>query len=185
MRTLPKLTIYSCIVLDLFLHLNVSSSLQSLSLQKSQSTPELYILVYVQPKGGLLPPFSQVFSKQFTGVFVVVAVDAEVFPIRPVGRIVQVISVFVMNRQEMSRLFIKLSPTLGADEAMNLERAFSIITPWRFGLFQFLKGFFNGLIVTRFLRWSFVMDSIGFVSHKRFFPSPFLSPCTGEREQEK
>ena len=43
------------------------------------------------------------------------------------------IAVFMVDGQEMPRLFVELSPTLGADEAMDLEREFSIITPWRLG----------------------------------------------------
>ena len=54
-------------------------------------------------------------------MFVIVTVDAEVFPVGPVGRVVQVISVFVVDRQEMPRLFIELPPAFGADEAMDLE----------------------------------------------------------------
>jgi hypothetical protein len=76
-----------------------------------------------------------------------------------------VIAVFVVDSQEMPRLFVELSSAFGADKAMDLERAFPIITPQRLSFFQFFKAFFNGLIVTRFLRRSFVMDSIGFVSH--------------------
>jgi len=118
-------------------------------------------------------------------VFVVVAVNAEVFPIRSVGRVIQVISVFVVDRQEMPRLFVELSSTFGADEAMDLERAFPIITPRRLGFFQFLKGLFDGLIVPRFLRRSFGMNSIRFVFHGKdlLIPclrSPAPSPVKGE-----
>jgi hypothetical protein len=98
-------------------------------------------------------------------VLVVVAVNTQVFPVRSVRRIIQVISVFVVNRQEMPGFFVELSSAFGADEAMDLEGAFSIITPWRLGFLQFFKGFFNGLIVSRFLRLSLVMNSIGLVFH--------------------
>ena len=54
-------------------------------------------------------------------MFVVMAVNAEVFPIRSVGRVIQVISVFVVNGQEMSCLFVEFSSAFGADEAMDLE----------------------------------------------------------------
>jgi len=74
----------------------------------------------VQESGSLLF-FGEIFPKEFTAVFVIVAVNAEVFPVGSIGRIVQVISVFVVDGQEMSRLFIKFSAALGADEAMDLE----------------------------------------------------------------
>ncbi len=44
------------------------------------------------------------------------------------------VSIFVVDRQEMPRLFIKLPSTFGTDKAMYLEGAFSIITPLRTGL---------------------------------------------------
>jgi hypothetical protein len=54
-------------------------------------------------------------------VLIIVTVNAQVFPVRSVRGIIQVISVFVVNRQEMPCLFVKLSPAFGADEAMDLE----------------------------------------------------------------
>jgi len=41
------------------------------------------------------------------------------------------ISIFMVDGQEIPGLFIKFSPALGADQAMDFEGAFSIITPWR------------------------------------------------------
>lgn len=117
-------------------------------------------------------------------MFVIVAVNTEVFPVRSVGRIVKVISVFVVNRQEMPCLFVELSPAFGADEAMDLEGALSIITPWRFGLFQFFKSFFNRLIVSRLLRRSLMMNSIRSVFHGKGPPSPSPSPRWGEGRGE-
>ncbi len=72
-------------------------------------------------KSGLLFSFTQILSKEFTGVFVIVTVNAQVFPVGSIRRIIQVISIFVVDRQEMPRLFIKLSPAFCADEAMDLE----------------------------------------------------------------
>ena len=54
-------------------------------------------------------------------MFVVVAVDAQILPIGSIGRIVQVIAVFVVDSQKMPGLFIKFSAAFGADEAMDLE----------------------------------------------------------------
>ena len=77
------------------------------------------------------------------------------------------ISVFVVDRQEMPRLFIELPPAFGADEAMDLEGAVSIFTLWRRGFLQFLKRLINGLIVACLLRRSLMMNSIRFVFHLR------------------
>ena len=87
------------------------------------------------------------------------------------------ISIFVVNRQEMSGLFIKLSSTLGANQAVDLERAFPIITPRSLGVFQFSEGFFNGLVISRLLSRSLVMNAVGFVLHKRFSPHASPLPC--------
>jgi hypothetical protein len=78
-----------------------------------------------------------------------------------------VISVFVVDRQEMPCLFVELPPAFGADEAMDLEGAVSIFTLWRRGFLQFLKCLINGLIVACLLRRSLMMNSIRFVFHLR------------------
>jgi len=76
----------------------------------------------------LLLPFAQIFSKKLSGVFIIVTVNAQVFPVRPVRRIIQVISIFVVDRQKISCFFIKLSSAFGTDEAMYLEGTLSVIT---------------------------------------------------------
>jgi len=76
-----------------------------------------------------------------------------------------VIAVFVVDCQEMPRLFIKLSSAFGADKAMYFEGAFPIFTLWRRGFLQFLERLFNGLIVSRFLRRSLMMNPIRFIFH--------------------
>ena len=52
-------------------------------------------------------------------MFIIVAVGAKVFPVRPVGRIVVVISVFVMHREEMFGEVSKLSGAFGTDKTVN------------------------------------------------------------------
>ena len=54
---------------------------------------------------------------------------------RPQLHLRLMISAFVVDCQEMPRVFIKLSSAFGADEAMYFEGAFPIITPWGFGFF--------------------------------------------------
>ena len=91
------------------------------------------------------------------------------------------ISVFVVDRQEMPRLFFELPPAFGADQAMYLEGAFSIITLWRRGFLQFLKRLINGLIVPCLLKGWLTMNSIRSVFHVRNLLTLPLSPA-GERE---
>jgi len=92
-----------------------------------------------------------------------------------------VISIFVVDSQEMPRVFIEFPPAFGADQAMYLEGAFSIITPWRLGFLQFLKRLINGLIVSCLLRGRLTMNSIRSVFHVRNLLTLPLSPV-GERE---
>lgn len=54
-------------------------------------------------------------------MFIIVAVRAQVFPVRPVRGIVVVISVFVVHREQMSRLDVELSGAFGTDEPVNLQ----------------------------------------------------------------
>ncbi len=54
-------------------------------------------------------------------MFIIVAVRAEVFPIRPVRGIVVVIPVFVVHREQVSCLEVELSGALGTDEPVNLQ----------------------------------------------------------------
>jgi hypothetical protein len=54
-------------------------------------------------------------------MFIIVAVRAQVFPVRPVRGIVMVISVFVVHREQVSRLEVELSGTFGTDEPVNLQ----------------------------------------------------------------
>ena len=68
-------------------------------------------------------------------MFIVVAVDTKVFPVGSIGRVVQVIAIFVVDGQEMPRLFIKFSSALGTDEAVDLEGPFSVIAPWGIAFF--------------------------------------------------
>lgn len=55
------------------------------------------------------------------------AVNTEVFPVRSVRRIVQVISVFVVDGEEMAHLVIKLPSASGTDETMDIKRSFTVI----------------------------------------------------------
>ena len=59
-------------------------------------------------------------------VFMVVAVDAQQFPVAAVGRIVVVVVIFVMHGQFAETLPFKLACAPGADVGEKLERPLSI-----------------------------------------------------------
>ena len=54
-------------------------------------------------------------------MFIVMTVNAEVFPVGAVRRIVVVIAVFMVNGEEMSVCIIKFTGALGADEPVDTE----------------------------------------------------------------
>jgi hypothetical protein len=60
-------------------------------------------------------------------MLVLVAIDAQVFPVRTIGGIIQMISVFVMHRKKVPVFDIEFPPALGADQTMNLQGLFPVI----------------------------------------------------------
>ena len=54
-------------------------------------------------------------------MFIIVAIYAEVLPVRSVRRIVVVIAVFMVHREQVSGLEIEFSSTFGANQAVNLQ----------------------------------------------------------------
>jgi hypothetical protein len=54
-------------------------------------------------------------------VFIIVAIRAQVFPVRPVRGLVVVISVFVLHREHVPCLEVELSGAFGTDEPVNLQ----------------------------------------------------------------
>ena len=69
--------------------------------------------------GGLFA--AQIVAEPAAGVFVVVAVYAQVFPVASVRGVVLVVPVPVVNRQEVKVVLVELHPALGADPAVNVE----------------------------------------------------------------
>jgi hypothetical protein len=63
-------------------------------------------------------------------VFIVMAIDAEVFPVWSIRRVIQVIAVFVVDGQEMPCFLVEFPAAFGADQSMNLERPFPVIAPF-------------------------------------------------------
>ncbi len=63
----------------------------------------------------------EIIAKQSPGVFVLMAVYTQIFPVGTICRIIPGISIPVMNGQEMPVLVIKLSCTFGTDKPVNLQ----------------------------------------------------------------
>jgi hypothetical protein len=61
------------------------------------------------------------------------------------------VSVLVVNSQEMPALVIELPATPAADKTMDLERPLSIVGVGRLGLNHFLDDFINGFATHRLL----------------------------------
>jgi len=92
----------------------------------------------------------EVFLVKLSTMFFLVTVNAEVFPIRSIRRIVQMISVLMVDRQQVSVRVVKFPCAFGADEAVNLKRPLTIITLRKARFLQVFHGFINGLAGTLF-----------------------------------
>ena len=60
-------------------------------------------------------------------MFVVVAIGTEVLPVAAVGRIVGVVAVLVVDGQQVEVVLLELAAALGADPAVQLERAGTVV----------------------------------------------------------
>ena len=69
---------------------------------------------------------AQIVGENAATVFVFMAVDAEVLPIRAVGRVVVVIAVSMMDGQQMQSVGFELAGAFGADPAVDGERALAV-----------------------------------------------------------
>jgi len=113
-------------------------------------------------------------------VFIIMAVHAKIFPVRPVRRIIVVIPVFVVHREQVSRFEVKLSGALGTDETVNLQCLFAICAVAGGGWFwsQSFEYLVNRFVDCGFLETSqFVPTPVG-ISHgaspfKRWRPFSF------------
>ena len=77
-------------------------------------------------------------------MFILVAVDAEVFPVRAVSGIVPAVPVFVVHSEQMPGLVVELPGALGAYESVNFKRAFPVVAGRGNLLPQFPDDLFNG-----------------------------------------
>ncbi len=109
-------------------------------------------------------------------MFIIVTIRAEVFPVRSIRGIVVVISVFVMHREQMSRLDVELSGTLGADEPVNLQGLFpvgAVAGGGRFGA-QFFENLINRFIDGRLLKPSQFGPTLVGISHAVYSSNRWL-----------
>ena len=95
---------------------------------------------------------TQILAKQVPAVFILVAVHAQVFPVRAVRGIVPVVPVFMVHSQQVSIFIVELSTTFSAYKSVNTQRAFSIVAGRRNVLPQFSDDLINGLAFTRLFR---------------------------------
>ena len=66
-------------------------------------------------------------AEKTPAVLIVVAIDAEVFPVRAVRGIISGVPVFMMDSQEVPVFRFKLPSAFGTDETVNLKRLFPVI----------------------------------------------------------
>jgi hypothetical protein len=60
-------------------------------------------------------------------MLILMAIDAEVFPVRAVGWVIVRIAVLVMHRQQLSVAMGKLPPALGAHHPMDFKGALPVV----------------------------------------------------------
>ncbi len=85
-------------------------------------------------------------------MFIIVAIDAEVFPVGAVGRIVVVVAVFMMDGEQMFVVFVKLPGAFRADQTMNLQRLFAIGRFVHLLLFELFDDFVCWPVTLRLLQ---------------------------------
>src|SRR5512147_2705035 len=96
--------------------------------KRSQSPWCVCLLIpvdYCLLPGGVRP--FQIITQQSPAVDVFMAIDTKVLPVAPVRRIVLVITVFVVNRQEMAIYSIEFPAATTANQAVQGKRPFPIV----------------------------------------------------------
>jgi hypothetical protein len=71
---------------------------------------------------------AEIIPQKLPAVLIFVAVDAEVFPVGAVRRIIPGIAVLVMHRQQLPIPISEFPATLGANHPVNLQRPLPIVT---------------------------------------------------------
>ena len=120
-------------------------------------------------------------GKTSEDVFFLVAVDTEVFPIRSIQRVIQVISVLMVDSEEAPVLLVKFPSAPAADETVDLEGPLPVIAMGRFGLTHFLEEFVHRLNATDFLHFWISSVITAFYWHGYFLPAirdPLVLPAS-------
>ena len=78
-------------------------------------------------------------------------INTEVLPVRPIGRIVPVIPVFMVNGKKIPILEIELPPAFGADQAVDLQGLLSV--PWSSGSSSYLPDDLSCSFVSHGFLW--------------------------------
>lgn len=86
--------------------------------------------------------FAEIVAKQTSAVLILVAIYTEVFPVGPICRIVPMVSVFVVDGQEMPVLIFELPSALCADKIVHFKRLFPVTVLRAAGLFQLPHNIF-------------------------------------------
>jgi hypothetical protein len=71
---------------------------------------------------------AQIVTQQTPAVLIVVTIGTQIFPVGTVRWIISVVSISMMNGQEMPILIFKLSSAFSTDEPVYFKRLFSVIT---------------------------------------------------------
>jgi hypothetical protein len=82
---------------------------------------------YKLPASKLWLCFIEIVTEKCPAVFILMAIDAEIFPIGTVWGIVQGVAVFMVHREELPVSLGEFPAALGANHPMNLQGALPVI----------------------------------------------------------
>jgi hypothetical protein len=86
----------------------------------------------MKPPGKLAFIVLKVVPQEAPAVFILMAIDAEIFPVGAVGGIIAGVPVLVVHGQQLPVPLGEFPAALGADQAVNLQGAFPIVALWIF-----------------------------------------------------
>ncbi len=92
----------------------------------------------------------EILGKKSPAVLVFMTINTEVLPVGAVRRVVQMVSILVVNGQKMPVLIIEFSSTPATNEAVDLEGSLAVITVCGFGLINFLDQLIDGFLAAHF-----------------------------------
>jgi hypothetical protein len=88
----------------------------------------MHVLMAALPvRSGARSFLAEIISEEFAAVLILVAIQAKIFPVGAVRRIVPGIAVLVVHREQLPVFMVKFSPTFGADHPVYLEGALPVV----------------------------------------------------------